>query len=66
MDVSTCEHLKDVADRITYEVEEEPTYNNVIIFDDMGAYLRNNEVKKLLKEWVMKRGHYHTSFFFLC
>ena len=32
----------------------------------MGAYLKDNHVKQLLKELVMNRRHYHTSIFFLC
>ena len=33
-------------------------------FDDMGAYLKDNQIKQLLKELVMNRRHYHTSIFF--
>ena len=40
--------------------------NNCIIFDDMGAYLKNNDIKKLLKEIVMNRRHKHVSIYFLC
>jgi len=65
-DELTYENLKYVADTIKDEVEEEPEINNVIIFDDMGAYLRDTHVKKLLKELVMNRRHYHTSIYFLC
>ena len=32
----------------------------------MGAYLKDKQVKQLLKELVMNRRHYHTSIFFLC
>jgi hypothetical protein len=39
--------------------------NNCIIFDDMGAYLKNNDIKKLLKIFVMKRHHKHVSINFL-
>ena len=45
---------------------EEPVVNNAIMFDDMEAYWRDPYVKEVLKELVMNRGHYHTSFFFLC
>jgi len=31
----------------------------------MGAYLKNNETKKLLKELIMNRRHLHVSIFFL-
>ena len=39
--------------------------NNCKIFDDMGAYLKNNDIKKLLKEIVMNRRHKHVSIYFL-
>ena len=44
-DELTYENLKYVVDIIKDEVEEEPEINNVIIFDYMGAYLRDNHVK---------------------
>ena len=31
----------------------------------MGAYLKNNETKQLLKELIMNRRHLHLSIFFL-
>ena len=40
--------------------------NNCIMFDDMGAYLKNQDIKKLLKEIVMNRRHKHVSIYFLC
>ena len=40
--------------------------NNCIIFDDMGPYLRNGDIKKLMKEIVMNRRHKHVSIYFLC
>ena len=49
-DELTFENLNYVAEKIKDEVEEEPEINNVIIFDDRGAYLRDSDVKKLLKE----------------
>lgn len=39
--------------------------NNCILFDDMGAYLKDNEILKLLKELIMNRRHLHVSCFFL-
>ena len=39
--------------------------NNCIIFDDQGAYLKDNAIKKLLKEMVYNRRHKHVSIFFL-
>lgn len=40
-------------------------YNNVIIFDDMGSYLRNADIRKKLKELVFNRRHQHLSIIFL-
>ena len=48
-DELTYENLKYVTDIIKEEVEEEPEINNVIIFDDMTSYLRNNQTKHILK-----------------
>jgi hypothetical protein len=39
--------------------------NNAILFDDMGAYLKDTEILKLLKELIMNRRHLHVSCFFL-
>jgi hypothetical protein len=44
---------------------EDKTFNNAIIFDDMTAYLKHGEVEKLLKELIFNRRHYRTSVFFL-
>ena len=38
---------------------------NVIIFDDMTAYLKDNEIQKKLKEICFNRRHLHVSLFFL-
>ena len=43
----------------------DPDENTAVVFDDMGAYLKNNETKKLLKELIMNRRHLHLSVFFL-
>ena len=64
-DELTYENLKYVVDIIKNEVEEEPEINNVIIFDDMTAYLRDTHVKKLLNQLVYNRRHLHTSVYFL-
>ena len=32
----------------------------------MGAYLKNNEIKKMLKEFIFNRRHLRTSIYFLC
>jgi hypothetical protein len=39
--------------------------NVAILFDDMGAYLKNKDTKKKLKEFIMNRRHYHISIYFL-
>jgi GTPase SAR1 family protein len=56
------ENLNDVMTRIK---DEDKEYNNCIIFDDMGAYLKNKETKQLLKELIYNRRHLRTSIFFL-
>lgn len=40
--------------------------NNCLIFDDMTAYLKNNDIRKLLEEIIYNRRHMHVSIFFLC
>ena len=40
-------------------------HNNCIIFDDMSAYLKDNDILKLLKELIMNRRHLHVSVYFL-
>jgi hypothetical protein len=40
--------------------------NNCLIFDDMTAYLKNNDVRKLLEEIIYNRRHMHISIYFLC
>jgi hypothetical protein len=59
----TYENLEGVMNQIK---EEENKYCNCIIFDDMGAYLKNKDIKKLLKELIYNRRHLRTSIFFLC
>ena len=39
--------------------------NNCIIMDDCTAYLKDNSIRKLLKEMVFNRRHNHLSIFFL-
>ena len=55
----TLENLEYVKNNINTDED------NCIIFDDMSAYLKNNEIKKLLKEIIMNRRHLHISIFFL-
>lgn len=40
--------------------------NNCILIDDMGAYLKNKDIKKKLKEMIMNRRHKHLTIYFLC
>jgi hypothetical protein len=58
-DELTADNLQYIKDNL------DPEENTRIIFDDMGAYLKNNETKKQLKEFIMNRRHLHISIFFL-
>lgn len=62
-DELTYENLESVYERLE---NEDKKFNNCIIFDDMGAYLKDNEVFKLFKKLVMNRRHIRTSIYFLC
>ena len=44
---------------------EDKKYNNCVIFDDMTAYLKNPDVKQLLKELIFNRRHLRTTVIFL-
>ena len=57
----THANLSEVMTRIKAEDKD---FNNCIIFDDMGAYLKNTETKQLLKELIYNRRHLRTSIFF--
>lgn len=61
-DELTYENLQDVMHRIK---NTQPNENNAIIFDDMGAYLKDPSTRQLFKELVYNRRHIHTSIFFL-
>jgi hypothetical protein len=61
-DELTYENLSDVYSKIK---NSESKYNKVIIFDDMTAYLKQNDTLSLLKELVFNRRHLRTSIFFL-
>jgi len=58
----TFENLDEVMNRIK---NEDPKYNNCIIFDDMTAFLKNNDTMKLFKELIFNRRHFRTSIYFL-
>lgn len=62
-DELTVENLQQVVDNIKNDDAE---FNSCIIFDDVGAYMRDNGVKQLLKEIAMNKRHYHVSVFILC
>ena len=62
-DELTFDNLKEVMNDIK---EQDSKYRNCIIFDDMGAYLKNKEVNKLMRELIFNRRHLKTSVFFLC
>lgn len=57
----TYENLQSAVDFLKNEDKE---YNNCIIFDDMGAYLKNADVFNLFKELLMNRRHIYTSLYF--
>lgn len=61
-DELTFVDLYDVVERIKATDKDE---NNVIIFDDMSAYLKNKETLQLFKELIFNRRHLRTSIFFL-
>jgi GTPase SAR1 family protein len=62
-DELTYENLNEVINKIK---EEDSRYCNAIIMDDQGAYLKNKETRKLLKELIFNRRHLRTSIYFLC
>lgn len=62
-DELTYENLEDVMNKLK---DEDPKYCNCVIFDDQTAYLKNKEIKKMLKELIFNRRHLRTSVFFLC
>ena len=45
--------------------EEQFDGNTALIFDDMGAYLKNKETRRKLKELIMNRRHKHLTIYFL-
>jgi Poxvirus A32 protein len=55
----TLENLQYIKDNL------EPDENTCIIFDDMGSYLKDNDIRRLLKDIIMNRRHYHVSCYFL-
>lgn len=58
----TFETLDDVYAKIKASGEKE---NNCIIFDDMAAALKNNDLQKKFKELIFNRRHDHISIWFL-
>ena len=58
----TYENLSEVLDKIN---DTPKTENNVIVMDDMGAYLKNKETKQLFKMILMNKRHLSLSLFVL-
>lgn len=56
------ENLSEVMDKCR---ATDNTESNCIIFDDMGAYLKDSEILKLMKEMIMNRRHLHISVYML-
>jgi DNA replication protein DnaC len=61
-DELTAENLYNVMDKIK---NEDKDFNNAILIDDMGAYLKDNDNLKVLKELIFNRRHMRTSIWFL-
>ena len=59
----TFETLNDCLEKIK---SDDPKFCSAIIIDDMTAALKNNDIKKLLKQLIYNRRHLRTSLFFLC
>jgi hypothetical protein len=55
----TLENLENMQENLDSEG------NNCIIMDDMGAYLKNGDIKKKMKELMFNRRHLHISIYFL-
>ena len=60
-DELTFETLNDCLEKIK---NDDPKFCNAIIIDDMTASLKDNDVKKLLKQLIYNRRHLRTSLFF--
>lgn len=54
-DELNIDNLKNVFERIKYDANE--GYKSLIIFDDMQAAMKDNEIEKLLNELAMNRRH---------
>lgn len=52
-------------DYVKNVIMSDPENNYCIIYDDMGAYLKNIETQKLFKELCMNKRHLHITQFFL-
>ena len=59
----TAENLQSVIDKV--EPNGENGENACIVLDDMGAYLRNNDVQQLLKQIIYNRRHLRVSIYIL-
>ena len=63
-DELTQENLLEVLDKI--KEDSKAGYTNCIIYDDMGAYLKNNNTLKMFKEMAMNKRHYKLTQVYLC
>ena len=53
-------------DKLFDQLPEDQKFDELTVDNlEMGAYLKNNETRKLLKELIMNRRHYHISIYFL-
>ncbi|NBW11828.1 MAG: hypothetical protein EBR82_27730 [Caulobacteraceae bacterium] len=55
----TVENLEEIDDNLS-------EHNNILVLDDVGAYLKDAENSKKLKELVYNRRHKHLTILFLC
>lgn len=63
-DELTQENLLDVLEKV--KEDSKNGYTSCIIYDDMGAYLKNNNTLKMFKEMAMNKRHYKLSQIYLC
>ena len=57
------ENLYEVLGKIKEEAKG--GYNSCILFDDVGAAYKDNQIQKILREIIFNRRHYHVNCYFL-
>jgi len=62
-DELNMENLHEVLEKCKEDAEE--GYNSCILFDDVGASLKQNDIQLLLKQIIFNRRHYHLNCYFL-